>query len=201
MPKPSPYGHSSQHSFEHFQGPNPIETLARPAGCALPAAPPTHCPAPPRTSPRLATCPRHLLCLLQPTRPSPCSRGCATGRWGLAPAPCLWPKASPSKSAAAAEWAKLGAASVRDAPCLAQVSICPSLGSGHQGGASSKPVTICPHLDLTSSQKTLSLPSFLLNSSPQPGSLFPCCHNCLSPEGREGRAPGSLRNGASQLVL
>lgn len=95
----------------------------------------------PRTSLylRLATCPHPLLCLLQPTRPSPCSRGCATGHWVLAPAPCLWPRASPNKYAAAAEWAKPGAASVRDAPCLAQVSICPSLSSGHQR-ASSEPV-------------------------------------------------------------
>lgn len=100
----------------------------------------------------------HLPCLLQRTRPSPCSRGCATGQWGPAPVPCLWPRGSPSKYAAAAEWAKHGAASVRNAPCLAQVTLCPRVASGHQG-ASSKPVAIFPHLDLTSGQKTLNLPS------------------------------------------
>lgn len=66
----------------------------------------------------------HLLCLLQRTRPFPCSRGCATGHWGLAPAPCLWPRGSPSRYAAAAAWAKHGAAIVRNAPCLAQVTLC-----------------------------------------------------------------------------
>lgn len=113
----------------------------------------------------------HLLCLLQRTRPFPCSRGCATGHWGLAPAPCLWPRGSPSRYAAAAAWAKHGAASVRNAPCLAQVTLCTSRlwppkgflqASGH-----------FPHLDLTSSRETLVfLPARLFNQPGVPPSLL-----------------------------
>lgn len=81
---------------------------------------------------------------------------------------------------------------MRDAPCLAQVSICPSLTSSHQG-ASSKPVTIFPHLDLTSNQKTLSpsfLPAQLLAPTWGPPSL--AATSACPPKGGKG-GPGFPR--------
>lgn len=147
----------------------------------------------------LVTCHPHLLCLLQRTRPCPCSRACATGRWGPASVPCLWPRGSPSRYAAAAEWAKHGAASVRNALCLAQVTLCFPLSSGHQG-ASSKPGAISPHLSLTLSQKTLVfLLAQFLNPAWDPSLL--AASVALSFKGREGVTLGSCRNSTSQRVL
>lgn len=150
----------------------------------------------------LATCHHHGLCLLQRTRPSPCSRDYATGRWGLAPAPCLWPSRSPSRYAAAAVWAKHGAASVRSVPCLAQVIPCPHPSSGFQG-ASSKSVAIFPSLGRPPQARRLLVFPPCLSAYPSlrlPPSLLPQ----LSHTGREGEGPGFLQelcHSACPLVL